>query len=184
MWLEHSVEVESREVLKKWMKYVRKSQYFKEFSLAKSGQSEHQNRSLIVADWVKPLINPVTMKHLIVECQLTNVLVEGMVKLESHHQLATTVITDSGKNHQCRGFPGDSVVKESTCQCRGHRFDPWSGKIAHATKPMCHNLLSLCSRAWKPQTEPMSHNSWSLHTVEPAVPNKRSHCNEMLMPRN
>jgi len=27
------------------------------------------------------------------------------------------------------GFPGGSVVKESACQCRRHRFDPWVGKI-------------------------------------------------------
>ena len=26
--------------------------------------------------------------------------------------------------------------KESTCQCRGHRFDPWSGNIPHATGPL------------------------------------------------
>ena len=29
-------------------------------------------------------------------------------------------------------YPGDSVVKESTCQCRRHRrlrFDPWIRKI-------------------------------------------------------
>lgn len=26
-------------------------------------------------------------------------------------------------------FPGDPVVRESSCQCRGHRFPPWSGKI-------------------------------------------------------
>ena len=30
------------------------------------------------------------------------------------------------------GFPWWSSGKESTCQCRGHRFDPWSGKIPHA----------------------------------------------------
>ena len=107
---------------------------------------------MIVADGVKSLTNPVTIIHLIVACQLTNVLIEGLVKLENHHQSAITVIIDSAKNHQCWGFPGGSVVKESTCQCRGHRFDPWSRKIAHATKPMRHNLLSLCSRAWKPQT--------------------------------
>ena len=28
--------------------------------------------------------------------------------------------------------------KESACQCRTHRFDPWSGKIPHAEE-----LLSL-----------------------------------------
>ena len=30
----------------------------------------------------------------------------------------------------------------SACQCRGHRFDPWSGKIPHArgaTKLLRHN---------------------------------------------
>ena len=26
-------------------------------------------------------------------------------------------------------FPGDSVVKESTCQCRRYKFYPWVGKI-------------------------------------------------------
>ena len=28
-----------------------------------------------------------------------------------------------------RGFPGGSVSKEPTCQCRRLRFDPWVGKI-------------------------------------------------------
>ena len=28
----------------------------------------------------------------------------------------------------CQGFPGGSDSKESTCQCRRHRFDPWVGK--------------------------------------------------------
>ena len=29
----------------------------------------------------------------------------------------------------CRDFPGGSEVKESTCQCRRCKFDPWVGKI-------------------------------------------------------
>ena len=47
------------------------------------------------------------------------------------------------------GFPWSSVGKESTCQCRGHGFNPWSGKIPHAleklspcittTEPVCCN---------------------------------------------
>ena len=28
-----------------------------------------------------------------------------------------------------QGFPGSSDGKESACQCRGHRFYPWVGKI-------------------------------------------------------
>ena len=31
-------------------------------------------------------------------------------------------------------FPGGPVVKESTCQWRGHRFYPWSRKTPHATE--------------------------------------------------
>jgi len=27
------------------------------------------------------------------------------------------------------GFPGGTVVKEHTCQCRRHGFDLWVGKI-------------------------------------------------------
>ena len=27
------------------------------------------------------------------------------------------------------GFPGGSGGKESACQCKGHRFDPWSRKV-------------------------------------------------------
>ena len=34
---------------------------------------------------------------------------------------------------------------ESACQCRGHGFEPWSGKIPHGTEQ-----LSLCTTATKP----------------------------------
>ncbi|KAJ8784364.1 hypothetical protein J1605_008297 [Eschrichtius robustus] len=36
-----------------------------------------------------------------------------------------------------------------TCQCRGHGFEPWSGKIPHVTEQ-----LSPCTTT----TEPVSHN--------------------------
>ena len=32
------------------------------------------------------------------------------------------------------GLPWWRSGWESTCQCRGHRFEPWSGKIPHATE--------------------------------------------------
>ena len=37
------------------------------------------------------------------------------------------LINSTQKREQ--GFPGGSVVKESTCQCKRHRFNPWVGKI-------------------------------------------------------
>ena len=44
-----------------------------------------------------------------------------------------------------RGFPGSSVVKEFTCQCGRHRFNPWSGKILHALEQ-----LNLCTTMAEP----------------------------------
>jgi len=48
-----------------------------------------------------------------------------------------------------------------TCQCRGHRFNPWYGKIPHAV-----GQLNPCATT----TEPMS--------LEPVPRNERSHSNE------
>ena len=41
-------------------------------------------------------------------------------------QLAVTIRNGN------RGLPWWLSGKESTCQCRRHRFNPWSGKIPHA----------------------------------------------------
>ena len=50
------------------------------------------------------------------------------------------------------GFPSGAVDEnppanagESACQCRGHRFEPWSGKIPHATEQ-----LSSCATTTEP----------------------------------
>ena len=34
------------------------------------------------------------------------------------------------------GLPWWLSDKESACQCRRHRFDPWSGKIPHASEQL------------------------------------------------
>ena len=57
------------------------------------------------------------------------------------------------------GLPWWLSGKESACQCRRHRFDPWSGRIPHASEQ-----LIVC------------HNYWAC-ALEPMVP-KRSQCNE------
>ena len=44
-----------------------------------------------------------------------------------------------------QGLPSWLSGKESTCQCRRHGFDPWSGKTAHAVKQP-----SLCAATTKP----------------------------------
>ena len=49
--------------------------------------------------------------------------------------LETEIISNSVSIPQVRlGFPGGSVGKESTCQCRRHRFNPWVRKITWRRK--------------------------------------------------
>ena len=37
------------------------------------------------------------------------------------------------KRNEVLDFPGGPVVKTPSFHCKGCRFDPWSGKIPHAT---------------------------------------------------
>ena len=67
---------------------------------------------------------------------------------------------DYGKSCQVSvwwGFPGDSVSKESTCQCRRHGFDPWIGKILLEEMATHFSVLT-----WRiPWTEePGSYSPW------------------------
>ena len=62
------------------------------------------------------------------------------------------------------GFPGALSGKESTCQCQGHGFHPWSGMMPHAVEQ-----VSLCTTT----TEP-AHQSLGTTTAEARTP--RSPC--------
>ena len=55
------------------------------------------------------------------------------------------------------GLPQQSRGKESTCQCRGHGFDPWFRKISHVTRRLS---------PWASATEPAHCNSSSPHAPE------------------
>ena len=57
---------------------------------------------------------------------------------------------------------------ETSCQHRGHRFNPWSGNK---------------DPTWQGATKPMCHNSWSPCGLEPVLRSKRSHCNEKPAPQ-
>ena len=62
---------------------------------------------------------------------------------------------------QTSGLPWWRSGWESACQCRGHRFEPWSGKIPHAAEQL---------GPWATITEPAH--------VEPVLCNKRGHDSE------
>ena len=77
-------------------------------------------------------------------------------------------------------FPGSPVVKnffptvdDSTHQCRGHEFDPWSGKTPHgAERPVHHNYWCQGLQLLKPMC------------LEPVLCDKRSNCDEKLTSSN
>ena len=59
------------------------------------------------------------------------------------------------------GLPWWRSGWESACQCRGHGFEPWSGKISHAAEQL---------GLWATTTEPAR--------LEPVLRNKRGHDSE------
>ena len=79
------------------------------------------------------------------------------------------------------GLPWWLSGNKSTCQCRRHRFDPWSGEISQGAE-----ILSRCATTvepvfWSlgvPATEPTCPNYWSPCTLKPVLCSKRSHHNE------
>ena len=67
------------------------------------------------------------------------------------------------------GLPWWLSGKESTGQCRGHRFNPRSEKISQATEQLS---------PFSTTTEPTRRSHWSSQAPEPVLCNKRSHHNE------
>ena len=67
------------------------------------------------------------------------------------------------KSHlkRLQGLPWWRSGWESACQCRGHRFEPWSGKIPHAAEQL---------GLWATTTEPAP--------LEPVLRNKRGRDSE------
>ena len=65
------------------------------------------------------------------------------------------------------GLPEWSSGKESTCQCRGHWFNPWSWRVPHVAEQ-----LSPCVRTRACASEPKFRNKRSYHDEKPVHRNK------------
>ena len=57
------------------------------------------------------------------------------------------------------GFPGASSGKESTCQCQGHGFNPWSGMMPHAREQ-----VSLGTTTTEPALQSLGTTTAEAHT--------------------
>ena len=61
------------------------------------------------------------------------------------------------------GFPWWCSGCGSACQCRGHGFDPWSGRIPHAAgqRSPCATAEPALWSPWAAAAGPMCHGCWS-----------------------
>ena len=83
------------------------------------------------------------------------------------------------------GLPWWLSGKESSCQCRRHRFNPWFGKTPQATEQLSQCVTTTEPVLWSRRaaaTESLCHSCWSLFTLECMLCSKRRHCNEKPAP--
>ena len=129
----------------------------------------HRNEHLL-SFYYKPVINlsPVTFPC----CRLWNQAQRGLVICPRSHSFGANpnLASKPYSSHytsvllfinMCQGLPWWCSGWESACQCRGHRFEPWSGKIPHATEQL---------GPWATITEPAH--------LEPVLRNKRGRDSE------
>ena len=66
------------------------------------------------------------------------------------------------------GLPSWLIDKESSCQCRGHQFHPWSGKMPHAVGQLNLCAISIDPVLWSPGPQLVS--PLGLQKLEPPHP--------------
>ena len=66
---------------------------------------------------------------------LKETLLHEKKKGKIHKNLSKGINKQTESKIAIQGFPGGAVV-ENACQCRGHGFEPWSGKIPHAVEQL------------------------------------------------
>ena len=83
--------------------------------------------------------------------------------LEPRYHLLPSTNSNSGLKRNL-GLPWWCSGWESACQCRGHRFEPWSGKIPHAAEQ-----LGPCATTTEPaRLEPVPRNKRGRDSERPA----------------
>ena len=102
--------------------------------------------------------------------------------------LGSMPIQSWNQENKPRGLPWWCSGWESTWHCRGHGFEPWSGRIPHAAEQLSPCATATEPALWSPRattTELACHNYWAREPrllrparLEPVLRNKRSHRSE------
>ena len=98
--------------------------------------------------------------------------------------LITLPIWGQNRVQDRHGLPWGSNGKEFACQCRRHRFDPWSRQIPQFVEQIIPCIRTIELVLWSlgaALTEPTSCNYGISCTLQPELGNKRSnHCEKRL----
>ena len=97
---------------------------------------------------IRPEINEIEMKKTIAKINKTKSWF--FKKINKIDKPLARIIKKKGRELksiklEMRDFPGGTVVKNHACQCRGHRYKPWSRNIPHAAEQ-----LSPCATTTEP----------------------------------
>ena len=111
-------------------------------------------------------------------CRKVEVVRENILRKRGAASVNSRDVSKCSYPKQVRGLPWWHSGQESACQCRGHGFEPWSGKIPHAmeqlnpyattTEPALWSLRDTTTEARVPQLlkpahrEPVLHNEKTL----------------------
>ena len=101
--------------------------------------------------------------------KLTSILKCKKSSIKTTYRLKANVKMGRTDSHYLKHVAWTSLVvlcRESSCQCRGHGFDLWSGKIPHAPRQRGPCATIMEARA----LEPMLCNKRSLYTVKKSSP--------------
>ena len=132
--------------------------------------SKKVETQMSISRWVdkQHAVSPRTMEYyLVIKC---NKILTWILKIWCY----VKEVTHQKPNVRLSG-------KESACQCRGHRFNPWSKKIPHAKEqlsPCAPQLLSLCSRVQVPHLlKPVCPRTHALQQEKPLQWEAHACCN-------
>ena len=130
----------------------------------KHSRSSVKNFWMLITDFRTS--SKLTLLRCSIKGNLTQDLQDRLVRA-SHSVTFGSVIEDHLKSSG--RLPWWLSGEETACQCRRHGFDPWDGKIPHASEQQNSCAATREPVLWSPAAvtiEPSHHDSWSPRALE------------------